>query len=416
MTMVERYVSTQLTFATFSDTALIDEVSRLAGAERRATSRLIAALAEFDARRLYLAQGCSSLFVYCTRVLHLSEHAAYGRIEAARAGRRIPTVLEMLERGELTLTSIGLLAPHLNIDNHRDVLSRAKHRTRREVEEIVASLSPKPDSPALVRRLPTAPPQAQKAGQQDEGMRTGVPNSNAVGHDAPPAATVPPPILRPTLTPLAPERYRIQFRADRETLELLDRAKALMRHISPAGDLAVMFRRALQALIGDLERKRLAATSSPRRSESPNSRGRRIPAAVRREVWKRDGGRCAFIGALGRCGETGFLEFHHVQPFAAGGESTTTNIELRCRAHNRHEADQFFGPLIARERRAAFGAHSVQTECESAAPDRPVLWGAVRSVTVPAGRERDRGSTTRRKGGAHRGRVAEVAVEGISEM
>jgi predicted DNA-binding ribbon-helix-helix protein len=140
-------MGTQLTFAAFSDTALVDEVSRLAAAERCATARLIAALAEFDARRLYLAQGCSSLFVYCTRVLHLSEHAAYGRIEAARTGRRIPTVLEMLECGELTLTTIGLLASHLTIDNHRDVLSRAKHRTRREVEEIVASLRPTPDTP-----------------------------------------------------------------------------------------------------------------------------------------------------------------------------------------------------------------------------------------------------------------------------
>ena len=372
-------MSTPLTFAAFSDTALIEEVSRLVGEERRATARLIAALAEFDARRLYLGQGCSSLFVYCTRVLHLSEHAAYGRIEAARAGRRIPTVLEMLERGELTLTSIGLLAPHLTIDNHQDVLSRATRRTRREVEEMVASLRPKPDSPALVRRLPAAPPQAQGADRQDEGMTSVVANSNASLHAAPFAApTSPPgpPVPRPTLAPLGPERYRVQFTADRETLELLDRAKAMMRHISPAGDLAVVFRRALQSLIKDLERKRIAATSNPRRSESPARGGRRIPAAVRREVWKRDGGRCAFIGALGRCEETGFLEFHHVQPFAAGGESTTANIELRCRAHNQYEADRFFGPLIARERRAPFGAHSVQTECRAAAPDPGVVRSA----------------------------------------
>jgi hypothetical protein len=372
--MVERSMSTQLTFAAFSDTALIDEVARLAGAERRATARLIAALAEFDARRLYLAQGCSSLFVYCTRVLHLSEHAAYGRIEAARAGRRIPTVLEMLERGALTLTSIGLLAPHLTLDNHLDVLSRAKHRTRREVEEIVASLCPKPDSPAMVRRLPAARPQATKAVRQDDGVKTVVPNSNVAVHAAPLAASAPPSVSRPIVTPVAPERYRIQFTADRETLELLDRAKALMRHISPGGDLAVVFRRALQSLIEDLERKRLAVTSNVRRLASPVGRGRRIPAAVRREVWKRDAGRCAFVGALGRCEETGFLEFHHVQPFAAGGESTTLNIELRCRAHNQYEAGQFFGPLIARERRAPFGPHSVQTECESAANRSAVLW------------------------------------------
>ena len=49
---------------------------------------LVASLAEMDARKLYLGEGCSSLFTYCTRVLYLSEYAAYGRIEAARAARR----------------------------------------------------------------------------------------------------------------------------------------------------------------------------------------------------------------------------------------------------------------------------------------------------------------------------------------
>ena len=109
--------------------------------------RLIAALAEIDTRRLYLGQGCSSLFVYCTRVLHLSEHAAYGRIEAARAARRWPGVLGMLDTGELTLSSLSLLAPHLSDENHREVLTRARYRSKREVEEIVAALRPRPDVP-----------------------------------------------------------------------------------------------------------------------------------------------------------------------------------------------------------------------------------------------------------------------------
>jgi hypothetical protein len=204
-----------------------------------------------------------------------------------------------------------------------------------------------------------------------------VPSSNA----AVPAAR---PVSRPTLTPLAPERYRIQFTADRETIELLDRAKALMRHVSPAGDLAIVFHRALQSLVKDLERTRFAATPRPRRPESPGGRGRRIPAAVRREVWRRDGGRCAFVGALGRCEETGFLEFHHVQPFATGGESTTANIELRCRAHNQYESDLSLGPLIARERRAAFGAHSVRTECDAPVLSTPVRRAAVIVPKTPA--------------------------------
>jgi len=65
-----------------SNTELLKAIVSAAHNERRATAELLALLAEVDARRLYLGQGCSSLFSYCTQVLHLSEHAAYHRIEA----------------------------------------------------------------------------------------------------------------------------------------------------------------------------------------------------------------------------------------------------------------------------------------------------------------------------------------------
>src|SRR5688572_11087719 len=96
-----------------SDAQLLANARRLANAERYATADLIVALAELDARRLYLGEGCSSLFTYCTQVLHLSEHAAYGRIEAARAARRFPIILDLFSNGSINLTTVGLLRPHL---------------------------------------------------------------------------------------------------------------------------------------------------------------------------------------------------------------------------------------------------------------------------------------------------------------
>src|SRR5512145_478070 len=90
--------------AQLSDADLLAQLARLAARERDATVALIAHLAELDARRLYLAEGCASLFSYCTQVLHLAEHAAYGRIEAARTARRFPIILEMLGEGSMTLT------------------------------------------------------------------------------------------------------------------------------------------------------------------------------------------------------------------------------------------------------------------------------------------------------------------------
>jgi hypothetical protein len=71
-------------------------------------------------------------------------------------------------------------------------------------------------------------------------------------------------------------------------------------------------------------------------------------------VWARDEGRCAFVGTNGRCQERGFLEFHHVQPFADGGETTAGNLQLRCRAHNAYEATLYFEPSVVREAAATY--------------------------------------------------------------
>ena len=70
---------------------------------------------------------------------------------------------------------------------------------------------------------------------------------------------------------------------------------------------------------------------------------RRVPLEVKRAVWVRDLGRCAFVAEDGRrCGERAFVEFHHVRPYAAGGGATVENIQLRCRRHNGFEARAFF--------------------------------------------------------------------------
>ncbi len=283
--------------AQLSNQELLARVTQLARCEREATASLVAHLADLDARRLYLAEGCSSLFTYCTQVLHLSEHAAYGRIEAARAVRRFPVILEKLGEGSVTLTTVGLLASHLTPENHRDLLNMARHQSKRQVEALVARLRPLPPVPASVRRLPTARP-------------------------TPACAT-------------APQRYKVQFTASAETYAKLQLAQALLRHQIPDGELGKVFDRALTALLADLARKKFAATARPRGSRGPAPGSRHVPAEVRRAVWLRDGGRCGFVGATGRrCAEQGFLECHHVRPYAAGGASTADNIQLRCRAHN----------------------------------------------------------------------------------
>jgi 5-methylcytosine-specific restriction endonuclease McrA len=341
-----------------SDAQLLAEVHRLVNAERHATAALIRSLMELDARQLYLAEGFSSLFAYCTQALRLSEHAAYGRIEAARAARRFPAILDVLESGSITLTTVTLLAKHLTPENHARVLAAARHKTKREVEHLVAELRPLPDVAAMVRRLP-APKVVTQAPAAHGPMASGSEPSAAPPDPRPtdtPCASEASPMAsrRPAIAPLTPERYRVQLTVSRETHDKLRRAQDLLRHTIPSGDPAEIFDRALTVFVEQLEKAKCGAVTRPRSSKPSAEGSRHIPAAVRREVWKRDDGRCAFVGSRGRCSERAFLEFHHVVPYAAGGTADVSNIQLRCRRHNRFEADLFFGTDAVRERSPAW--------------------------------------------------------------
>src|SRR5690348_8916695 len=150
----QRMTSTNQSFAHLSDDELLATVRHLATRECHATVALVRSLIELDVRRLYLGEGYSSLFTYCTQALHLAEGAAYNRIEAARAARRFPDILAALEDGAVTLTTVRLLAPHLTMANHQDVLACARHKGKREVEALIASLRPLPSVASTIRKLP----------------------------------------------------------------------------------------------------------------------------------------------------------------------------------------------------------------------------------------------------------------------
>jgi hypothetical protein len=326
-----------------SDSELIAEVTRLARCERAVTVRLIAHLAELDSRRLYLAAGYSSLFLYCTQALHLSEHGAYHRIESARAARRFPRVLDLLTDGALTLTTAGLIGSHLTAENHETLLAAASNKSKRAVEEALVRYFPRHDVPPSLRKLPVPGGLVSATVDPDDSASAPEPHSPA----APIAARAVPPQAPPprVVTPLAPDRYAIRFTATAETCEKLRKAQDLLRHSVPNGDTAEIFDRALTALIDDLARKKFAATERPQASRGQAEDSRNVPAAVKRAVWVRDGGRCAFVATGGRrCDERGFLEFHHVVPYGKGGLPTVDRIQLRCRPHNAYEAELDYGP------------------------------------------------------------------------
>jgi hypothetical protein len=355
--------------AALSDRELLVRLDALAGQERTTSAELVAHLAVLDARpALHAAEGFGSLFDYCTVVLKLSEDAACSRIAAARACRRFPAALERMASGALSLTALRMIGRHLTPENHESVLARASGCTLKEIESLVAEIAPRPDVASTVRRLPekTIPIAEPPSG-------SGAPDKVLVAETLPPSLPSPPSLPagiradRPIVKPTAPERYRVQFTIGEETHSRLRRLQDLLRREIPSGDPAVIFDRAIALLLGEVEKKKLASVARPRprpairfetdsrTSERPADlaaamrtpivESRHIPSHVKRAVWRRDGGRCAFATPAGlRCPARTFLEFHHLIAYARRGPATVENISLRCRRHNQYEAEQVFGP------------------------------------------------------------------------
>ena len=326
-------------FSKISDDELLRRLSELLRKSRRVESELVAHIGEVDARRLYAREAASSMFAYCTEVLHLSEHEAYLRIGAARASRKHPILLRMLAEGRLHLSAIARLGPHLTEANRDSVLARAVGKPMKETEELIAELAPKPDVPATIRKLP---------GRRDQGEAPPLELvSKRVTNLHTSTARPESPAQRPVVKPLSPARYKVQFTASAELHEKLNRLQALMRSSVPDGDLAAIIDEAVTEKLERLEARRFGKTKAPRKTLAktdtvPSSRY--IPAPVRRAVAERDGNQCAFVDNHGRrCAKRDQVEFHHREPFGRGGDHSPENVKMMCRAHNGYLAEQDYG-------------------------------------------------------------------------
>ncbi len=414
-----------ITLESVPDDELLRRLSGLLRQSRRVEADLVAHVGEVDARRLYAREASPSMFAYCTQVLHLSEFEAYLRITVARAARQHPVLLERLREGSLHLTAIAKLAPHLTRENRETVLARATHRTKREVEDLIAELAPRPDAPTVVRKLPdrstaTAPMTAllrdsNRVLPLDRGLgldRVEPPSLERSASGAPERAATErvdsaPPLTEatdstdggraapgraqpPSIEPLSPGRYRVQFTASAPFRDKLERLAALMRSSVPDGDLSAILEQAVTEKLERVEARRFAKTNAPRRglSESDSSPStRHVPAAVRRAVYQRDEGQCRYVDQQGRrCTARDGLEFHHRRPFGYGGEHSLANIALACRSHNRFLAEIDYGREAMARHRHFRGAASPRRGSPAACEARPAPAGA-RSVDQQRGAE-----------------------------
>jgi 5-methylcytosine-specific restriction endonuclease McrA len=433
-----------------TDAELLAGTRRLVGRSNQLLAELLAHLGEVEARGIHRSRACSSLYTYCIYELRFSEDEAFRRVAAARLTRRFPALLDAVSAGELHLTGLLMLGPHLSESNLVEVLARAKHRTKRELARLVRVLDPLPSVPARIEPLGPAPARAipetptwQEFVQSmcpirelspGERPRDWVASGNESANDLeimPPDAdealnapapefAAPARVDAVARGALAPERYKVQFTATAEYVRLVDEAKALLSHAHPQATLEEIHLRALQALISELTKKKYAvkeaAPREPKREskrepkseskrepkseskrepksepkrESGNGaasctaphdaassvphhtrrRGRHIPAAIRRAVFERDGNQCTYVSTGKRCEQTHHLEFHHLTPFAAGGEHAVSNLTLRCAAHNALAAEEAFGRELVEQKKRASAHDTFRSQATGVSPD-----------------------------------------------
>jgi hypothetical protein len=312
------------------DEELLDRLRKLVVRSNATEAELIAHLAEVDERRLYLPRR-TSLWDFCLLDLGFSENVAANRIAVARESRQFPRMLEMLRQGRIHLSGLRMLYGHLTTEGSEELLAEAVGKTKRQIEELLARRYPKPAVPDRIRKLPSAAVSAS----------TSVPEpAPLLSLEAP----APPP--RAVVAPLSAEAYRVQFTASPELRDKIRQAQELLRHQLPSGDLAPILERALTLLIAQVKKERFGVGRKPRSGETRQSpaRSRRVPTAIRRAVYERDGGRCTYVDPEGRsCDSEGFLQLDHVEGFARKVEHRVESIRLLCSAHNQHAADGMYG-------------------------------------------------------------------------
>jgi hypothetical protein len=221
-----------------------------------------------------------------------SGDAAFRRARAARTALDYPAIFDALADGRLNLTAVLLLTPRLRPENAAELLAAAEHKTKFEIQMLLAERFPEPDLPARVRAV-AEPGAHTRLAPAPVDVTTG---EHLDGHAAMGLAPAPVGTAAPCgrVAPLSPGRFGLQVTLGQSAYDKLEYAKALLSHAVPSGDLAEVHERAYDALIAQLEKQKFAKAS--RRGPLRSSTGpRHIPARVKGTVWERDGGQCTFV-------------------------------------------------------------------------------------------------------------------------
>jgi hypothetical protein len=340
---------------------LASSLADLLRREHLALADFLLALAEFDRLRGWRQLGYAGLFPFLHRELGLSKAAAFFRKTAAELIQRFPQMVDPLRDGRLCLTSVVEVSKVLTADNLDAVLPRFFHCSKQEAKAVTAELRPveAPAHRAVVTVLPTPPqalstlstnsdparhtPEPVSPEISSQTVRPGEPLSRE-GTTAEAFSLMPSAPSRDETIPLTADLRRLHVTVSKRFLDKLEAARSALSHSLPGATTEAILEAALDLVLArDAKRKGLVAKPRPA-GPTPPPGSRHVPAAVRRAVWERDGGRCQWpLASGGICGSTVRVEIDHVDPLHRGGRSIVENTRLLCRAHNDLAARQHLG-------------------------------------------------------------------------
>ena len=247
------------------------------------------------------------MFDYCVNVLRFSEGVAYKRIGVARATRRFPDVGLAISRGEIHLSAASLIAPHLSAETVSEWLKAARHKTTREIKQLIADRFPREEVRTSVRRVSSRSENTEPVLRNGSGQPEPRPATRSSSNPSPsipylsnpypsnPSRPATTDIHGPGLTaaptasalsaPTAPteerrrgstealgaKRFAVRFTADEKVYTQLEELRSLLRHSVPDGDVGKIVARAIGALLEQVRKKKIGGCDSAR------SKGRMKP-------------------------------------------------------------------------------------------------------------------------------------------
>ena len=259
-----------------NDKMILDRMSKNVLTERRALKELLETLQIIYDQKIYAKLGHSSIVKFLIKEYHYSESAAYRRYKALKLVQEIPSSLNMLADGSLSLS---------NAANFTSFTLGATDAKKQEVLQEIQFKTTDEASKSMFNHFP-----------EKEISK------------------------KPTMKRIAEDKINLNLQLNNEEFLRFKNLKARLKITDNNQFLKELLNIADEKLNKPIKEK----------SVKTSKYQRHIPAPIKREIMKMASYQCEYKN----CGEKNFLELDHIRPIKTGGMSSLDNLRVLCRTHN----------------------------------------------------------------------------------